>query len=151
MDPRERLKAMFMIDCRLRVSPGWGVFVACFQMRAEFGHRLGDPCWTRFIEQLCAAGPRFAEMWARHEVASSETRRKSFWTVDGERLSLIASGFAAASAPDTKLWVYTPDAAAERTGRPLPGYRRRRVARARHSQRWWPTVGRRSGFQARFR
>ncbi|WP_186778019.1 helix-turn-helix transcriptional regulator [Streptomyces salinarius] len=79
------------------------------QLRAAFGRRLGDREWTRFIDGLCAASPRFAALWGRHEVASSEARRKSFWSVDGDELHLVASGFAVAAAPDTKLWIYTPD------------------------------------------
>ncbi|MET9516298.1 helix-turn-helix transcriptional regulator [Streptomyces sp. NPDC002994] len=78
------------------------------QLRAESGRRLGDPHWTGFIRQLTEASGRFAEIWARHEVASSVTRRKSFWTVDGDEISVIATGFALASAPDTKMWIYTP-------------------------------------------
>ncbi|MYS86863.1 helix-turn-helix domain-containing protein [Streptomyces sp. SID5474] len=79
------------------------------QLRTESGRRLGDPHWTGFIRRLSEASGRFAEIWARHEVASSVTRRKSFWTVDGDELSVIATGFAMASDPDTKMWIYTPD------------------------------------------
>ncbi|MFE9481615.1 helix-turn-helix transcriptional regulator [Streptomyces spororaveus] len=79
------------------------------QLRAESGRRLGDPHWTGFIRQFSETNGRFAEIWARHEVASSVTRRKSFWTVDGDEISVIATGFAMASTPDTKMWIYTPD------------------------------------------
>ncbi|MEV6768820.1 helix-turn-helix transcriptional regulator [Nocardia sp. NPDC051030] len=79
------------------------------QLRAEFGRRLNDPHWTEFIRELSARSPRFAEMWARQEVAASDARSKSFWSVDGDEITVTASGFAAASAPDTKLWIYTPD------------------------------------------
>lgn len=79
------------------------------QLRAESGRRLGDPHWTGFIRQLSEVNERFAEIWAKHEVASSVTRRKSFWTVDGDEITVIATGFAMASTPDTKMWIYTPD------------------------------------------
>ncbi|WP_439681338.1 helix-turn-helix transcriptional regulator [Embleya sp. MST-111070] len=79
------------------------------QLRAEFGRRLDDPRWTGFIRRLSEASSRFAAMWARHEVASSATRRKRFRTVDGDRLDLIATGFSATAAADTRMWVYTPD------------------------------------------
>ncbi|MFI5689577.1 helix-turn-helix transcriptional regulator [Streptomyces sp. NPDC051636] len=83
------------------------------QLRAESGRRLADPHWTEFIQRLSATSPRFAEMWARHEVAASDTRRKSFRTVDGELLAVTTTAFTVAAAPDTKMWIHTP--ADERT------------------------------------
>ncbi|MFC0844142.1 helix-turn-helix transcriptional regulator [Streptomyces noboritoensis] len=82
------------------------------QLRAEFGHRVNDPHWTEFLRRLSAASPRFAAMWARQEVASPTPRSKSFFTVDGDTVTVTASSFAATSAPDTKLWIYTPDSPA---------------------------------------
>ncbi|MCX4539197.1 helix-turn-helix transcriptional regulator [Streptomyces sp. NBC_01565] len=79
------------------------------QMRSASGRRLGDPHWTEFIRKLSQASPQFAQMWARHEVAASDTRRKSFWTVDGELLGVTTTAFAIASSPDVKMWVHTPD------------------------------------------
>lgn len=85
------------------------------QLRVEAGRRLGDPYWTGFIRRFSEANGRFAEMWARHDVASGVTRRKSFRTVDGDEISVTASGFAMASAPDIKMWIYTPgDARSQR-------------------------------------
>src|SRR5262249_34656093 len=35
-------------------------------LRAAFGRHLGEPAWTDFVARLCAASPRFAELWAAH-------------------------------------------------------------------------------------
>ncbi|MFI7009446.1 helix-turn-helix transcriptional regulator [Streptomyces sp. NPDC050145] len=79
------------------------------QLRAESGYRLRDAEWAGFVRRLSEASPRFAEMWDRHEVASPVARVKSFWTVDGDRLGLRATGFAATADPGTRMWVYTPE------------------------------------------
>nr|WP_223184667.1 helix-turn-helix transcriptional regulator [Streptomyces sp. CBMA152] len=79
------------------------------QLRAESGRRLRDAHWAEFVRGLSEASPRFADMWARHEVAASDTRRKSFWTVDGEVLNVITNGFTMAAEPGTKMWIHTPD------------------------------------------
>lgn len=113
LPPGERnvLWHLFTVERRLQPLVEWenetAVMVA--QLRAEFGHRLKDPHWGDFVRQLGEASPRFAELWARHEVAASNTRRKSFWSVDGERLGVITNAFTTASAPDTKMWIHTPD------------------------------------------
>ncbi|MER7536366.1 helix-turn-helix transcriptional regulator [Streptomyces sp. NPDC097704] len=116
---RNVLRHLFTSDEHLQPLVEWEREVSFMvaQLRAESGRHLGDPHWTEFIRQLSERSTRFAEMWARHEVASSVTRRKSFWTVDGDQLSVIATGCVMTSAPDTKMWIYTPDG--EETGRLL--------------------------------
>ncbi|MDA3649485.1 helix-turn-helix transcriptional regulator [Saccharopolyspora indica] len=78
------------------------------QLRAEFGKRLGDPHWTGFIRRLTEASARFAELWARYEVAAPVVRNKSFRSVDGAEVEITSTAFAVAAAPDTRMWVYTP-------------------------------------------
>ncbi|MGW1844369.1 helix-turn-helix transcriptional regulator [Streptomyces sp. NPDC001966] len=110
--PQERniLWHLFTVDEHLQPLVAWEQETAFMvaQLRAESGRRLGDPHWTGFVQQLSAASSRFAEMWARHEVAASDTRRKSFWTVDGDLLGVTATAFAVAAAPDTRMCVHTP-------------------------------------------
>ncbi|MEU0399426.1 helix-turn-helix transcriptional regulator [Streptomyces sp. NPDC006197] len=108
---RNVLRHLFTAEEHLQPLVDWEREVSFMvaQLRAESGRHLDDPHWTGFVRQLSERSARFAEMWARHEVASSVTRRKSFWTVDGDRLGLVATGCAMASAPDTRMWIYTPD------------------------------------------
>ncbi|WP_225805153.1 helix-turn-helix transcriptional regulator [Streptomyces sp. NK15101] len=108
---RNVLRHLFTAEEHLQPLVDWEREISFMvaQLRAESGRHLGDPHWTEFIRQLSERSARFAEMWARHEVASSVTRRKAFWTVDGDRLSVIATGCAMTSAPGTKMWIYTPD------------------------------------------
>ncbi|WP_235093307.1 helix-turn-helix transcriptional regulator [Streptomyces sp. A1-5] len=77
-------------------------------LRNEFGRRLHDPRWQAYVHRLCAASPRFAEMWARHDVSAPAAHRKTFRTADGRRVAIVATGFTRAEAPDAKLWIYTP-------------------------------------------
>ncbi|QNS07633.1 helix-turn-helix transcriptional regulator [Streptomyces xanthii] len=108
---RNVLWHLFTAEERLQPLVEWEREVSFMvaQLRAEFGYRMRDAAWTGFVRRLSEASPRFAEMWARHEVAAPAARVKSFWTVDGERLGLRATGFAATADPGTRMWVYTPE------------------------------------------
>jgi len=39
------------------------------QLRAAYGHHVGDPAWTGFIRRMEAVSPEFAAMWATQDVA----------------------------------------------------------------------------------
>jgi len=39
------------------------------QLRAAYGHHVGDPAWTGFIRRMEALSPEFAAMWATQDVA----------------------------------------------------------------------------------
>lgn len=43
------------------------------QLRAAYGHHVGDPAWTGFIRRIEAASPEFAAMWATQDVAQRPT------------------------------------------------------------------------------
>lgn len=113
LPPSERnvLWHLFTVEEHLQPLVEWERETAFMvaQLRAESGRRLGDAHWAEFVRGLSEASPRFADMWARHEVAASDTRRKSFWTVDGEMLNVITNGFTMGSEPGTKMWIHTPD------------------------------------------
>ncbi|WP_438488064.1 helix-turn-helix transcriptional regulator [Streptomyces sp. S186] len=77
-------------------------------LRNEFGSRLQDPQWQAYIRRLSEASPLFAEMWARHDVSAPAAHRKTFRAVDGRHVTIVATGFTRAEAPDAKMWIYTP-------------------------------------------
>jgi hypothetical protein len=78
------------------------------QLRAAYGHHVGDAAWTSFIRRMEAASPEFAEMWARQDVAHVRSQRKVFRHPLFPRLPMISTSFAIQGAPGTRMVVYTP-------------------------------------------
>ncbi|MGG2463140.1 helix-turn-helix transcriptional regulator [Streptomyces sp. RGM 3693] len=112
LPPAERnvLWRLFTADEESQPLVNWEHELAVMvgHLRNEFGRRLQDPQWRAYIRRLSAASPRFAEMWARHDVGAPAAHRKTFRTADGRRVTIVATGFTRAEAPDTKMWIYTP-------------------------------------------
>ena len=79
------------------------------QLRAAYGHHVGDPAWTAFIRRLEAASPEFAAMWATQDVAHPPYYRKVFRHPLYPRLAMTSTSFAVQTAPGTRMVVYTPD------------------------------------------
>jgi transcriptional regulator with XRE-family HTH domain len=84
------------------------------QLRAAYGHHVGDPAWTAFIRRLEAASPEFAAMWATQDVAHPHYHRKVFRHPLYPRLEMTTASFAVQTAPGTRMVVYTPDNEATR-------------------------------------
>ena len=85
------------------------------QLRAGYGHHIGDPAWTGFIRRMEAASPEFAAMWATQDVAQPAYHAKVFRHPLYPRLEMTSTSFAVQSAPGTRMVVCTPDNAAVRT------------------------------------
>jgi hypothetical protein len=85
------------------------------QLRAAYGHHVGDPAWTGFIRRLEAVSPEFAAMWATQDVAHPHYYAKVFRHPLYPRLEMTSASFAVQTAPGTRLVVYTPDNEATRT------------------------------------
>jgi transcriptional regulator with XRE-family HTH domain len=79
------------------------------QLRAAYGHHVGDPAWTGFIRRLEAASPEFAAMWATQDVAQPAYYAKVFRHPLYPRLEMTSTSFAVQAAPGTRLVIYTPD------------------------------------------
>jgi hypothetical protein len=84
------------------------------QLRAAYGHHVGDPAWTGFIRRLEAVSPEFAAMWATQDVAQPHYYAKVFRHPLYPRLEMTSSSFAVQTAPGTRLVVYIPDNEATR-------------------------------------
>ena len=84
------------------------------QLRAAYGHHVGDPAWTGFIRRMEAASPEFAAMWATQDVAHPRYHTKVFRHPLYPRLDMTSTSFAVQSAPGTRMVVYTPDNEATR-------------------------------------
>lgn len=92
-------------------------------LRARFAQHLNEPAWTGFIDQLSSASPKFAAMWARHDVASPTSHVKHFLHPIVGPLRLHATSLSVASMPEVLLTVYTPGD--DDTRRRLPATRLR--------------------------
>ncbi len=79
------------------------------QLRAAYGHHVGDPAWTGFIRRMEAASPEFAAMWATQDVAQPAYFAKVFRHPLYPRLEMTSTSFAVQTAPGTRMVVYTPD------------------------------------------
>ena len=88
------------------------------QLRAAYGHHVGDPAWTSFIRRMEAASPEFAAMWATQDVAQPAYHAKVFRHPLYPRLEMTSTSFAVQTAPGTRMVVYTPDNDATRVGHP---------------------------------
>jgi len=84
------------------------------QLRAAYGHHVGDPAWTGFIRRMEAASPEFAAMWATQDVAQPAYYAKVFRHPLYPRLEMTTASFAVQTAPGTRMVVYTPDNEATR-------------------------------------
>jgi len=84
------------------------------QLRAAYGHHVGDPAWTGFIRRMEAASPEFAAMRATQNVARPASYSKVFRHPLYPRLEMTSISFAVQAAPGTRMVVYTPDNEATR-------------------------------------
>jgi hypothetical protein len=79
------------------------------QLRAAYGHHVGDPAWTGFIRRMEAVSPEFAQ-----DVAHPHHHAKVFRHPLYPRLEMTSTSFAVHTAPGTRMVVYTPDNEATR-------------------------------------
>ncbi|HTT50000.1 MAG TPA: helix-turn-helix transcriptional regulator [Streptosporangiaceae bacterium] len=93
------------------------------QFRGNYGRHVGEPAWTGFIERLQAVSPRFAKLWAEHDVASPVTYIKVFRHPAFDRLAMTSTSFGVLAVPGTRMAVYTPadEACRAAIGRLLAG------------------------------
>jgi transcriptional regulator with XRE-family HTH domain len=84
------------------------------QLRAAYGHHVGDPAWTAFIRRMEAASPEFGAIWATQDVAQPAQYAKVFRHPLYPRLEMTSTSFAVQAAAGTRMVVYTPDDEATR-------------------------------------
>ncbi len=110
--PRDRNTLLYCFtrpDCCSAIENRSGQRAALVaQLRAAYGHHVGDPAWTSFIRRLEAASPEFAAMWATQDVAHPAHYAKVFRHPLYPRLEMTSTSFAVQAAPGTRMVVYTP-------------------------------------------
>jgi len=79
------------------------------QLRAAYGRHVGDPAWTHFIRRLEALSPRFAEIWAAHDVAQPSSHTKRFRHPSYGTITTKSTSFAVAAVPGARMVIYTPE------------------------------------------
>jgi len=84
------------------------------QLRAAYGHHVGDPAWTSFIRRMEAVSSEFAAIWATQDVAQPAHYAKVFRHPLYPRLPMTSTSFAVQAAPGARMVVYTPDDEATR-------------------------------------
>jgi transcriptional regulator with XRE-family HTH domain len=100
--------------CSATENPDDQRAVIVAQLRAAYGHHVGDPAWTGFIRRMEAASPEFAVMWATQDVAQPAQYAKVFRHPLYPRLPMTSTSFAVQAAPGARMVVYTPDDEATR-------------------------------------
>ena len=116
--PEERNTLLYLFarsECCSTIENGAAQRAALVaQLRAAYGHHVGDPAWTGFIRRMEAVSPEFAAMWATQDVAHPHYHAKVFRHPLYPRLEMTSTSFAVHMAPGTRMVVYTPDSEATR-------------------------------------
>ncbi|GCD96889.1 helix-turn-helix transcriptional regulator [Embleya hyalina] len=77
------------------------------ELQTAFGRHVGEPEWTRFVDELMRGSAEFARMWGRREVASPQRRIRRIRNAEVGSLNLVATRLTAVT-PETHVIVHTP-------------------------------------------
>lgn len=78
------------------------------RLRAGSARHIGEPEWTRFVDELCARSDEFAALWASHDVAEPVPQIKSFELSDVGQVDLRTSAYGVDGMGESRLIVYLP-------------------------------------------
>jgi transcriptional regulator with XRE-family HTH domain len=76
--------------------------------RANFARHVGEPDWDDFVRELSDVSPRFASLWATHQVAEPQPTVKRFNCPPVGVLNMTTLGYAVEGAPECRMIVYLP-------------------------------------------
>ena len=77
-------------------------------MRGLMAEHVGEPAWKALVARLRAASPRFAELWARHDVREIENKTKTYRNPLVGEVRLEITNTWLAPRQGTRLMVYVP-------------------------------------------
>lgn len=100
-------------------------------LRGAYAQHLNEPAWVSLIERLRDGSPEFARLWARHEVATPESRIKHYLHPTVGLLRLRSNNLLVSDLPETRINVSTPEDEATRERLAL-------ILRARRAARGQP-------------
>jgi len=98
------------------------------QYRAEMTNHPGDPAYAEIVDRLLASSPRFAEVWALHEVQAHGTNRKVYVHPQAGELHFESTQLRVPEWPDLTIVMHTPLAETDtrrRLDRMMAEYERR--------------------------
>jgi transcriptional regulator with XRE-family HTH domain len=98
------------------------------RLRAAYSNHIGDLAWEEDIRRLSSLSSEFAELWARHEVASPQPRTITYQHPKAGALLLASSELEVPEMPETRIMVYTPRDASTRERLPLTRRHRERLS-----------------------
>ncbi|MFG1699558.1 helix-turn-helix domain-containing protein [Nonomuraea sp. NPDC049309] len=108
---RNRLRDMFLDPAEQALHPGWEDaapgMVAGF--RASVGTDIDDPRLIELVGELSLASPRFARLWARHDVGTCEGTTKRLDHPQVGELRLNRERLGVQGAPGLTLVIMHPD------------------------------------------
>jgi transcriptional regulator with XRE-family HTH domain len=84
------------------------VAYAVARFRGSMADHLGEPGWTRLVDELSAVSPEFVEIWERHDVAQATSRTKRYMHPKLGLIQLLATSLLPAERPGVRLVVSTP-------------------------------------------
>ncbi|WP_405132887.1 helix-turn-helix transcriptional regulator [Nocardia sp. NBC_01388] len=77
-------------------------------LRGAYAKNLQDPLWTEFIDELAAASPLFAEMWARNDVAVPRGRSKVIRNIITGDVDMVVTSLSLPTIAGAWLQILTP-------------------------------------------
>jgi hypothetical protein len=78
-------------------------------LRSGYGRHVGEPEWETFLAELRSVSPKFAQMWARQQVAAPGPMRKVFKHAAVGEIRATTTSLAVTGAPEIRIVVYRAD------------------------------------------
>ncbi|WP_066902566.1 helix-turn-helix transcriptional regulator [Millisia brevis] len=109
-DGRNVLVQIFVTKRWRSVSIDWkdSATTQVSEFRSAMATHMAEPAWTRLLDRLLTESPEFAEIWARHEVGSGQSRTKLVRSRDVGLLKLDYTHFWLGPTSDLRMTTYTP-------------------------------------------
>jgi hypothetical protein len=95
--------------CNPLVRPGDELDRLVAMLRSGYGRHVGEPEWETFLDQLRAASPLFAQMWAQQKVAAPGSMRKVFRHAAVGEIRATTMSLAVTGSTETRIVVYRAD------------------------------------------
>ncbi|MEE4544338.1 helix-turn-helix transcriptional regulator [Streptomyces sp. V4-01] len=78
------------------------------QLRRSYGRHVGEPAWETFVALMVSESPRFAQLWAKADVAAPGRRVKIFRHHEIGRIALTSTSLGIDGMAEHRIVVYTP-------------------------------------------
>jgi transcriptional regulator with XRE-family HTH domain len=95
--------------CSPLVAPEEHMAQMVAMLRSGYGRHVGEPDWETFLADLRAVSPKFAQMWARQQVAAPGAMRKVFQHAAVGEIRATTTSLAVTGAPENRIVVYRAD------------------------------------------